>query len=158
MQRKWLAVVRNDGVGGSSLSCDTNQIKRLAQIAQFPEPAGVTLAVNKSAAESAQKSREMVPGRLTTRPPRSATNRSAPDARVRYGSYPLAASADREIGLQFLNICLIAQRLCRRWSPGSIGLLPDLGLLCWARPNGQRLACLLVVFDTYGKAIGTGFP
>lgn len=70
--------------------------------------------------------------------------------------YPLAASADRELGLQFLNFCLIAQRLCRRWSLGSIGLLPDLGLFCWARPNGQRLACLLAVVDTYGKAIVVG--
>ena len=69
--------------------------------------------------------------------------------------YPLAASADREIGLQFLNFCLIAQRLCRRWSLGNVGLLPNLGLF-WARPNGQRLACLLAIVDTYGKAIGTG--
>lgn len=69
--------------------------------------------------------------------------------------YPLAASTDREIGLQFLNFCLIAQPLYRRWSLGNIRLLPDLGLF-WARPNGQRPACLLAVVDTYGKAIGTG--
>ena len=71
--------------------------------------------------------------------------------------YPLAASADREIGLQFLNFFLIAQRLYRRWSLGNVGLLPDLGLF-WARSNGQRLACLLAIVDTYGKAIGTGLP
>ena len=53
-------VIRNDGVGGSSPSCGTNKIKRLAQIAQFPEPAGV----NKSAAESAQKSQEKWGGLL----------------------------------------------------------------------------------------------
>lgn len=69
--------------------------------------------------------------------------------------YPLAASADCELGLQFLNFRVV-QRLYRRSSLGSIGLLPDLGLFCWARPNGQRLACLLAVVDTYGKAIGTG--
>ena len=66
--------------------------------------------------------------------------------------YPSAASADRELGLQFLKLCVV-QRLYRRWSLGSTGLLPDLGLFCWARPNGQRLACLLAVVDTYGKAI-----
>jgi hypothetical protein len=69
--------------------------------------------------------------------------------------YPLAASADRELGLQFLNFCVV-QRLYRRWSLGSIGLLPDLGLFCWAWPNRQRLACLLAVVDTYGKAIVVG--
>src|SRR5438309_892964 len=68
----------------------------------------------------------------------------------------LAASADREIGLQLLNFCLIAQRLYRRWSLGNIGLLTELGLFCWSRPNGQRLACVLAVVDTCGKAIGTG--
>jgi hypothetical protein len=78
----------------------------------------------------------------------------APEAHL---ALNLAASADREIGLQFLNFCLIAQRLYRRWSFGNIGLLPDLGLFCWARPNGLGLACLLVV-DTYDKAIGTGLP
>ena len=70
--------------------------------------------------------------------------------------YPLAASADREIGLQFLNFCLIAQRLFRRWSLGNIRLLPDFGPFCWVRPNLQRLARLLAVVDAYGKAIGTG--
>jgi hypothetical protein len=69
--------------------------------------------------------------------------------------YPLAASADYELGLQFL-IFRVVQRPYRRSFLGSIGLLPDLGLFCWARPNGQRLACLLAVVDTYGKAIGTG--
>ena len=69
-------------------------------------------------------------------------------------AHPLAASADREIGLQFLNFCVIAQRL--QWSLGNIRLLPDLGLFCWAGADGQRLACLLAVVDTYGKAIGTG--
>src|ERR1700758_3469163 len=69
--------------------------------------------------------------------------------------YTLAASADRELGLQFLNFCVV-QRLYRGWSLGSIGLLPDLGLFCSARPNGQRLACLLAVVDTYGKAIVVG--
>ena len=76
-------------------------------------------------------------------------------ADVNNGTLPLAASADRELGLQFLNFCVV-QRLYRRWSLGSIGLLPDLGLFCWARPNGQRLACLLAVVDTYGKAIVVG--
>ena len=57
---------------------------------------------------------------------------------------PLAASADREIGLQFLDVCLI----------GNIALLLDLGLLCRARRS--RLACLLSVAGTYGEAIGTG--
>src|ERR1700739_4148661 len=65
---------------------------------------------------------------------------------------PLAAAADREIGPQFLDVCLIVQRLHRRWSLGNIGLLPDLGLFCWAGPNGQRLACLFAVVDTYGEA------
>ena len=65
--------------------------------------------------------------------------------------YPLAASADYELGLQFLNF-----RVVRRATLGSIGLLPDLGLFCWARPDGQRLTCLLVVVDNYDKAIGTG--
>ena len=69
--------------------------------------------------------------------------------------YPLAALADHELGLQFLNFCFV-QRLYRRWSLGSIGLLPNLGPFCWARPNGQRLACLLGVVDTYGKAIVVG--
>jgi hypothetical protein len=67
--------------------------------------------------------------------------------------YPLAASADYELGLQFLIV-----RVVRRASLGSIGLLPDFGLFCWARPNGQRLTCLLVVVDNYDKAIGTGLP
>ena len=69
--------------------------------------------------------------------------------------YPLAASADRELGLQFIDFCVV-QRLYRRWSLGSLGLLPDLGLFCGARPNGQRLTCLLAVVDTYGKAIVVG--
>src|ERR1700757_1066348 len=69
--------------------------------------------------------------------------------------YPLAASADRELGLQFLNFYVV-QRLYRRWSLGSIGLLPDLGLFCWTRPDGQGLACLLAIVDTYGKAIVVG--
>src|ERR1700747_2237574 len=69
--------------------------------------------------------------------------------------YPLTALADHELGLQFLNFCVV-QRLYRRWSLGSIGLLPDLGPFCWARPIGRRLACLLGVVDTYGKAIVVG--
>jgi hypothetical protein len=58
-----------------------------------------------------------------------------------------------EIGLQFLDFCLTAQRL--RWALGNIRLLPDLGLFSWAGADGQRLACLLAVVDRY-KAIGTG--
>ena len=69
--------------------------------------------------------------------------------------YPLAALADRELGLQFLNFRVV-QRLYRRWTLASIRLLPDLGLFCWARPNGQRPACLLALVDTYGKAIVVG--
>ena len=67
-----------------------------------------------------------------------------------------AASADREIGLQFLKICLLAQRLCRRRSLGKIVLLTELGLYCRARPNRQMLAGLLGVVDTHGKAVGSG--
>ncbi|HWX33353.1 MAG TPA: hypothetical protein VNZ53_38735, partial [Steroidobacteraceae bacterium] len=67
-------------------------------------------------------------------------------------SLDLTALADLEIGLQFLNFCLTAQRL--QWALGNIRLLPDL-LFSWAGPDGQRLACLLAVVDTY-KAIGTG--
>jgi hypothetical protein len=69
--------------------------------------------------------------------------------------YPLTALADHELGLQFLNFCVV-QRLYRRWSLGSIGLLPDLGPFCWARPIGHRLACFLGVVDTCGKAIVVG--
>jgi hypothetical protein len=63
--------------------------------------------------------------------------------------------ADLEIGLQFLNFCLTAQRL--QWALGNIRLLSDLGLFCWARPDRQRLTCLLAVVDRY-QAIGTGLP
>jgi hypothetical protein len=69
------------------------------------------------------------------------------------GALDLAALAYPEIGLQFLDFCLIAQRL--QWSLGNIGLLPDLGLFSWAGPDGQRLARLLAVVDRY-KAIRTG--
>ena len=69
--------------------------------------------------------------------------------------HPLAASADRELGLQFFTFRVV-QRLCRRRSLGSIRLLPDLGLFCRARLNGRRLARLLAVVDTCGKAIVVG--
>ena len=82
-------------------------------------------------------------------------SRGAPRWRALRARYLLAASADREIGLQLLNFCLIAQRLFRRWSLGNVGLLPDLGLF-WASCNERRLACLLAIVDTYCKAIGTG--
>jgi hypothetical protein len=67
---------------------------------------------------------------------------------------PLAPAADGEMGLQLLNLILIARRSYGPWSLGSIG--PDLGLFCRARPQGQRLVCFLAPADTCGKTIGTG--
>jgi hypothetical protein len=72
-----------------------------------------------------------------------------------FSSLDSAALAYPEIGLQFPDFCLIAQRLQR--ALGNKGLLPDLALFSWARPDGQRLARLLAVVDRY-KAIGTGLP